>query len=630
MIKKLLKPIFAVMILLLIGAGSYGVRYHYEIFAEKAPFSDIYWQNDKIMVVHQGEVYQWIEAENINMNEVVAFAKKAYRHKWKRRIQGDYLRLMDEQGHWLFFSTAVTLKDKQGKSLQTQVSLLVEHRESVQKNSMNTEKVIREHNKDIPAHLTYLTRRIDGYQRPPNSPLSSGENLDLNFALPMNTWLTPTQVIDDLSVMEYQIKHHYAYADLKGADYPLAIDAIIDDLGNGITKRDLGLQLKRLLALFGDGHTRVSMSALKTPSLMLPFKVKKIDDVYYAITKTGLLNDEYPQLVAIDGIAIEDLQQLAGELVAKGSPQSYQKSSLSYLRRYELLRRLLDVPESSTAQVTLSNQSKTITKQVTLLGPKLLKRARKKSHHKLMDNNIGYLYLHKMEKSDEYQAWLHQVMDEFKDTDGLVIDIRGNGGGSRKPTYTLLPYFLTEPKVINVNAFRIDAKNNPQVDEPLGDLEKRMAYPGNSVHWNGAEKQVIDNFLPSFTPQWSLPQGKFSDWHFSVVSPAKTHYNKPVTVLMDAGNFSASDIFLAAFKGTKNVTLLGTPSSGGSGYARVMFLLRSGLFYLQSQMASFQPNGQLYDGNGVMPDVRVDAVLSDYIDDNDRVLALALKMLTTL
>ncbi|MCJ8268291.1 MAG: S41 family peptidase [Psychrosphaera sp.] len=157
-----------------------------------------------------------------------------------------------------------------------------------------------------------------------------------------------------------------------------------------------------------------------------------------------------------------------------------------------------------------------------------------------------------------------------------------------------------------------------------------MAYPRNSVHWNGAEQQTIDNFLPSFTPQWSLPQGKFSDWHFSVVSPAKTHYNKSVTVLMDAGNFSASDIFLAAFKGTKNVTLVGAPSSGGSEFARVVFFPRSGLFYLQSQMASFQPNGQLYEGTGVMPDVRVEAVLRDYINDKDRGLTLALKMLTTL
>jgi hypothetical protein len=112
------------------------------------------------------------------------------------------------------------------------------------------------------------------------------------------------------------LRRHYAYADLKGVDYPLAIDTIIDDLGNGITKRDLGFQIKRLLALFGDGHTRVPMSVLKTPSLILPFEVKKVDGIYYALdkkSKTGLLNDDYPQLVSIDGIGIEDLHQVMDE-----------------------------------------------------------------------------------------------------------------------------------------------------------------------------------------------------------------------------------------------------------------------------------------------------------------------------
>jgi hypothetical protein len=48
----------------------------------------------------------------------------------------------------------------------------------------------------------------------------------------------------------------------------------------------------------------------------LPFEVKKVDGIYYALdkkSKTGLLNDDYPQLVSIDGIGIEDLHQVMDE-----------------------------------------------------------------------------------------------------------------------------------------------------------------------------------------------------------------------------------------------------------------------------------------------------------------------------
>jgi len=230
-----------------------------------------------------------------------------------------------------------------------------------------------------------------------------------------------------------------------------------------------------------------------------------------------------------------------------------------------------------------------------------------------------------MDKNEEFQKWLHKAMNEFKNTKGLIIDIRGNGGGSRKPIYSLLPYFITSPKVINVNALRINKELDPNIDEPIGQLEKRMAYPEKSTHWTTDERKAISDFKKDFSPEWELDSNKFSKWHFSVVSPNDKHYNKPVVVLMDVGNFSASDIFLTAFKGSKNVTLLGQKSSGGSGFTRTNFLSNSGIMYLVSSMVSFQPNGKLYDGNGVTPDIEVIMKINDI--GNDVVLADAIKIL---
>ena len=104
-------------------------------------------------------------------------------------------------------------------------------------------------------------------------------------------------------------------------------------------------------------------------------------------------------------------------------------------------------------------------------------------------------------------------------------------------------------------------------------------------------------------------------------------YRERAVILMDGGCFSATDIFLGAFKGWPGVTLVGTPSGGGSGRVRRVTLAASGLEITLSTMASFQANGKLYDGNGIHPDVVVEPDMGDWYGKGDKQLQAALKLL---
>ena len=96
---------------------------------------------------------------------------------------------------------------------------------------------------------------------------------------------------------------------------------------------------------------------------------------------------------------------------------------------------------------------------------------------------------------------------------------------------------------------------------------------------------------------------------------------------MDTVCFSATDIFLSAFKGWHDITLMGTPSGGGSGRSRSVDLLNSRFSLRVSSMASFQQTGELYDGTGVQPDVTVYPVPGDFIGDGDHQLETAIAFL---
>jgi len=98
---------------------------------------------------------------------------------------------------------------------------------------------------------------------------------------------------------------------------------------------------------------------------------------------------------------------------------------------------------------------------------------------------------------------------------------------------------------------------------------------------------------------------------------------------MDRGNFSACDIFLGGFKGGKNVTLMGQPSGGGSGCRQEYPLSNSGIRIHLSRMASFQPSGQLYDGNGIQPDIIVEPAAKDFIGRTDTVLGRAIELISS-
>ena len=195
----------------------------------------------------------------------------------------------------------------------------------------------------------------------------------------------------------------------------------------------------------------------------------------------------------------------------------------------------------------------------------------------ILEGNIGYLPLESM--NDGAVQLLREWMPKFRDTDGLVIDVRGNGGGIRTPILELAGYLLTKedpPRIGNVTKYRLA----PQfVTDQLS--AARYVYREDSDRFDDRERAAVRQFKQNFTPEWEPPAHQFSEWHYLVLAKRpddpRFDYRKPVAILMDEGCFSATDIFLGAFKGSPNVTLVGQPSGGGSAHSQGFRLPRSGL-----------------------------------------------------
>lgn len=494
--------------------------------------------------------------------------------------------------------------------------------------SLQPRRVHRNHAQTVAGEFEYLTRRFD-------------------FEPPWDSWMSKVRAQEDLDELEWLLENRYSYLHLKGVDYKAALDSIRCSLDDGIQGSAFGYQLAKFMTLFGDGHSRVASSSCRLKSLCKvfpPFLVGESNGRLLAFKpdRSDFIDSNTPFLRAIDGLLVDSWLKVTGQFVEKGSPQFIRYHMIRNLRYIDCLRRELGLPETNTVEVELESMDGLFTECIELplvkekpiygFWPRpeveITSWEDIRPENRILKSNIGYLRFFVMSAEPEFLDDLIKAMDRFRSMEGLIIDLRTNGGGSRAPLRALLPFFMAQndpPRVVNVAAYRLGTKNIKE------DFKARYLYPASSSRWSKAEREVIGRFAKAFKPEWTPPREQFSPWHYFAISPTKDkryyHYNKPVVILMDSGNFSACDIFLGAFKGWKNVTLMGRPSGGGSGCRQEYQLSNSGIRIYLSRMASFQASGKLYDGNGIRPDIIVEPVPTDSIGQGDTVLDQAIRVI---
>lgn len=415
-----------------------------------------------------------------------------------------------------------------------------------------------------------------------------------------------TDAVADLATLQRALEERFAYLKTNDVDHEALFAALRERLPPEVEPGWLGLELQKLLARFVDGHAAINVPP--SPFGFLPFLTGWAGDglVAYEADRSRLLDPERPFLSAIDGLPVTTWLEAAGRYVAAGSPQLVRREALRWLRAVRMLRRDLGLPERDDVEVVLTRAGGAAPRTLRLAVTEGLPRfgAWPRSESAVLDGDVGYLRLAQMrpEAADDVRT----ALTRFASTDGLVVDVRGNGGGTRDALLALLPALMAPedtPRVVNVAAYRA------WEGFPDDHLAARHLYPVDAARWSPAERAALDAFMPGFEPEWPLPAGEFSTWHAMVVSPAAAgqpaYRGRPVVVLMDAGCFSATDVFLSALKGVPNVTLLGEGSSGGSARAQVVELPASGLKARFASMASFQASGELFDGRGVRPDATV-------------------------
>lgn len=181
------------------------------------------------------------------------------------------------------------------------------------------------------------------------------------------------------------------------------------------------------------------------------------------------------------------------------------------------------------------------------------------THNAIRDGKVAYLRYSSFSNSVNGSV-LKYLVNYYKSCDGMILDLRQNGGGSMSNVSNLLSIFDNHKQLL----YQSQVKSGPGHDA-FKDAE--MVY--------AADSSLL----------------------------GKNPYTKPVAVLVDRGSYSATSFFAVCTKAFDNVKLFGDYTGGGLGIPNGG-MLPNGWVYRFSVTRTLANDGQNYE-NGVPPDVHV-------------------------
>lgn len=448
-------------------------------------------------------------------------------------------------------------------------------------------------------------------------------------------FISRAQARADLDVLSSTIDENSAYIWSSTFDYRKSLKQIASTLPEPVSVNGFASQINRFVRLFGDDHAQVIDWDHYIPQGGVPFRIGKADARHFLyLPATGKFVDpDYPYVRSMDGVVIDEWMRVAGD-IGQG-PLSSQAArfgrALRVMPYIDHLRAEMGLPRGGpvTLEMVSDDGQRVKALQFPLQGSpgESSRPFGLPASSRMLESNIGYLRVgaHTGDLAERLVQDIPKLMEDFRNTDALIIDARQSGGGKRAVLNALFPYVMPSnaaPYVFNVIKLR-KSQVGPNQDPAtlFDDSDKRFHY----VDGHGLAEvhaAAYRDFVSGFIPAWTPPADKFTGWYFMALSPQqdKPFYGKPVYMLVDWGVGSAGDIFASAFKSWPGVTMVGTPTMGRSGQGRQYKLPASGIEVNISTMASFQKTGERYDTVGIQPDIALEPTPADWIGKSDSVL----------
>ncbi len=200
--------------------------------------------------------------------------------------------------------------------------------------------------------------------------------------------------------------------------------------------------------------------------------------------------------------------------------------------------------------------------------------------YKKLQENIGYMYYGSFSNGISQNS-LDHILAHLAPCNGLIIDIRNNGGGTLTNVDVLVSRFITQRTLAGYICHKTGAGHN--------DFSEPYAY------------------------YYEPPQGHIL-------------YNKPIVVLTNRHTYSAANNFVQVMRLLPQVTIIGDRTGGGSGMP-FTYNLPNGWNIRLSSSPILDANGNDTEW-GIDPDIKIDMDTTAALNGHDTILDKAIEVLS--
>jgi len=430
----------------------------------------------------------------------------------------------------------------------------------------------------------------------------------LNLSNKIPSTLSNKDKVYALSSFWSETKYNFAFIDRLPFDLDSLYQSYIPKVLDTKTDYDFYDQMELFAASLKDLHSGVFYRMKGKYASYFPLDARYFGDSLYIVNVREDLAKQYPlgsQILRINDLPLQEYMKRNVETyVCSGYRPTVKEISASRLFGSDLSSKKITItyktPDGRIFTNTPPRNGNSVSGEY--LGP-TPKRWNKPVELFWEKNKIARLAFNTFSPKDRLVKMFESIKDTLYSANGIIIDLRANGGGDTNTGWYLLNYMIKDPYFLT---YAWQTRINSGVKKANGNyIKTNEDYFKNRAYQTFAADTV---------------------W----IPDSVKRFNVPMAVLISGRTCSAAEDFLIVLKERKDrPVFIGRPSMGSTGSPLVLDKFpENGVAKVCARRVLF-PYSQKPFNEGIVPDILVDYTLSEYLNQtNDKDVDTAIEWLS--
>lgn len=368
-------------------------------------------------------------------------------------------------------------------------------------------------------------------------------------------------------------------------------------------RKDFDMLMKEFIALLNNSHCWYSDNAVAQSQEPLGYSWTNLDG-QWVVTQSFIQELKKGDVILrINGKSVNDFYEELSKYIAASSERA-RKVAFGFLFP-------LFIPEKYSLEF-MNEKGKVKEIQVHRGKLNIQDEELKTEERWIKEDRIAYIKIPKF-TDQKFEAEAMEYVKEFKKASVLILDVRGNGGGSTPEQ--LLGALMDRP-------YRWYAESTPL------NLSLFKFYVEIMPKWIKQYREATKQEPPQSWKNLLIFQDYFKNshllWKPDYNEPESTIYTGELIILTDRYTGSAAEDFVVPFKDNERAIIIGEATGGSTGQP-YMHNFGNGIRIGVGTKRAYMPDGSKFEGVGVLPDFELKLTREDLYKDRDRVLQKAVE-----